>query len=220
VTSSTTFRARTRRLIRTVLSAIAALAIVATGVLFASPAFAHDELLSSDPTTDSVLDALPAQITLTFSAELLDGGGNEIVVTDASGTSLADGAAVVDGTTLVQALLPNAAPGAVSVVWRAVSSDGHPISGQYAFTVNTPAPSPTATEEETATPEPTMTATAPIGTATPEDAGSTEAANPLPWVLGAVALLLVAGVVVALLVARARRSDDVEGPGSDDTAGR
>jgi copper resistance protein C len=211
-----TSRPRSRSRIR-LLSALAALVIAGTGLLAATPAYAHDALVSTDPPADAALEALPAQLTLTFTAELLAGAGNEVIVTDAAGTALTDGDAVVDGTNLVQPLLADAASGAVTVAWRAVSSDGHPISGQYAFTVTAPAPSPTATDEPSATPEPTVTVTATAPTATPTGPSSVTTASPLPWIIGAIVVLLVVGAVIALLVARARRSDDVEGPGSDDT---
>ena len=77
----------------------------AGGLLVASPASAHDELVSSDPAADSSLDALPAQLTLTFSGELAtDPGATELQVTDAAGTSLADGDRVVEGTVVTQPL--------------------------------------------------------------------------------------------------------------------
>lgn len=201
-----------------VVSALAALAVAASGLLAASPANAHDALVSSDPAADATVDVLPEKLTLAFSAELLSGGGNDVVVTDAEGTALDDGDAVVDGTQLVQALLPEAAPGAVTVVWRAVSSDGHPIAGEYVFTVA--APSPTSSDEPA--PEPTATRTAPVETVTanPAPASGTGASDPLPWVLGALAILVLAAIVVALLVARARRSDDIDGPDSEAGPGR
>lgn len=203
------------------LPVIAALAIAAAGVFAATPASAHDALVSTDPAADTTLDASPEQLTLAFSAELLAGAGNEVQVTDAAGASLADGAAVVDGTNLVQPLVADGS-GVITVVWRAVSSDGHPISGQYAFTVAAPpAPTESATEEPSASPEPEPTASAPIATDTPTTAPSPDdTASPLPWIIGGVAVLLVAGAVVALLVARARRSDDVERPDSDETDDR
>lgn len=215
----TSTRSRARR---SALS-IAAAAIVAVLAVFgaAAPASAHDALVSSDPTDGATLEALPAQITLTFNAELLAGSGNEIQVTDAAGTSLSDGAAVVDGTLLTQALAGDAA-GTIQVLWRAVSSDGHPISGEFLFAVpDAPAPTPTETEvappsasptsgaDEGATPEPTMT----ILTAPAE-----ESASPLPWIILAVVLVAAAGAVVALLVVRARRGssgDSGSAPGAE-----
>jgi copper resistance protein C len=145
-----------------------------------------------------------------------------VQVTDAAGTSLGDGAALVDGTNLVQPLIADGGSGAITVVWRAVSSDGHPISGQYAFTVNAPpSPTETATEEPTVSPTPEDTASAPAETETPAPIDGENAANPLPWIIGAIVLLIaIGGGVVAILVRLARRSDDGDEAASDDTAGR
>jgi copper resistance protein C len=197
------------------LLAVAALAAAAM-IGFAAPASAHDQLVSSDPAAGASVTALPAQITLTFSAELLgDGsGGNEVVVTDAAGTALNDGPVQVDGTNLVQPLT-GSADGAVSVQWRAVSSDGHPIAGDFAFTV-AGAPAPVESTAPAETPEPTMTTLVQPAPSPTETAPSTqEAASPLPWILGAVILLAVIAVVIVLLV----RPKGRRGPGTGSGTG-
>ena len=205
---------------RRTLPAVLAAAAVALAALLvpASPALAHDELVSSDPSADAVLDALPAQITLSYSADILDSDGASVIqVTDATGTSLTDGAPTVSGTVVTQALAGSAS-GAVTVVWRDVSSAGHPIDGTFSFTVPA-APTPTATATPTTTPsaaasrEPTVTVTT-----TPAPAENASDASPLPWILLAVALLIVVGLVVWLLVARGRGGSS--GSGSAGTAGR
>lgn len=193
-----------------VLSAIAALFAVLALMFTTTPAFAHDELVSSDPAADSVVEGLPDAITLTFSAELLsDGNSTVLEVTDTAGTMLNTDAPVVDGAVVTQTL-SGSADGAISVAWRVVSSDGHPISGTFGFTANAVAPEPTATpttsetasEEPTATADPTMSASE---TATPISAPVEEAANPLPWVLGGIGLVVVIALIVWLLGARARQ---------------
>ncbi|MFV9425212.1 copper resistance CopC family protein [Microbacterium sp. S1037] len=198
-------------------------ALVALLVLPASPAFAHDELVSTDPPADAVLDALPEQITFTYSADILTEQGTAVVeVTDATGASLTEGTPVVSGTDVTQTLTGSAS-GAVTVKWRVVSSDGHPIDGTFSFTVNgaTPTPTPTATASTpTATPTApattTPTATTPDATATPSETASS--ASPLPWILLVVALVIVAGAIVWLFVARGRSGSS--GGGSTGTAGR
>jgi len=127
----------------------AAIAVL-VGVLLsvtAAPAFAHDELLGADPAAGAQLEALPESLTLTFSGVLLDEpGATAVVVTDAAGISLTDGDPVLDGTSLTQPLSAETA-GIVTVIWRVVSSDGHPISGEYTFTVGDGTASPVATPE-------------------------------------------------------------------------
>lgn len=204
--------ARISRGARFAAAALAALALLVP----ASPASAHDQLISSDPAADAVLEALPGEVTLTFSAELLsDGGGNVVEVTDAAGTALAEGPTVVDGTTVTQALTGDAS-GPFTVLWRVVSSDGHPISGEFAFTVEGAA-TPT---DESASPEPTMTTMTPPEetaepSASPAPADEASASNPLPWIIGAVIVLVVIGAVLYLLVIRprSRREDGSTGTG-------
>lgn len=197
--------------------ALAAALLVAFGIVLtaASPAQAHDELLGSDPAADSSLDALPAQLTLTFSAEIADDDGASVVeVTDATGASLADGAPTVQDNVLTQPLTGEAS-GAVTVLWKVVSSDGHPISGEFSFTVagaptptatGTPAPTETATPTQTSEPSPTPTAVS------PEDAGSSFG-GAWPWIIGGILVAAVGGAVAYLLVSRARREKTLsEGP--------
>jgi methionine-rich copper-binding protein CopC len=202
---------RVRRTSVAVLTAIT----LALGTVLATalPASAHDDLLSSTPESGATVDVLPAQLVLTFSAELLSDGSSTVVeVTDAAGTAVTDAAPVVDGSTVTQSLA-GTSTGAIRVLWRVVSSDGHPISGELGFEVaatpapaeTTPAASPTASATSeplaTASPEPTVTTVA----APAESSG----ADPLPWILGGLGLLVVIGLVVWLLAARARQQKEV-----------
>ncbi|MCC4907637.1 copper resistance CopC family protein [Microbacterium sp. cx-59] len=209
-----------RRLSAAVLAGL----VLALGMLWASavPASAHDELSSSDPAAGSTVDVLPAQLVLTFSAELLsDGSSTVIQVTDAAGSAVTDAAPVVEGTTVTQSL-GGSATGTMTVLWRVVSSDGHPISGEYTFDVAAaPAPiasTPVASPSATATPSPATDAVAPApspsASVVPADPAG---ADPLPWIIGAVALVVVIGIVVWLLGARARQQKEVA---TERTAGR
>ena len=210
---------------------VAGIALAAASVLVvASPAAAHDELVAADPPADSTVATLPAQLTLTFSSEIADDdGASVVVVTDAAGTALADGTPTVNDNVLTQPLAGEAS-GAVTVQWKVVSGDGHPISGEYSFTVTAaPAPTPTETAEPTPTetiepepsPSPTPTPTpTPSVTGVPTDEDSTFA-DVWPWVVGGLLLAAVAGAVVYLVVSRARRekalaeaSPDASGPES------
>ena len=108
--------------------------------------------------------------------------------------------------TLVQAL-PALDGGEYQVNWRAVSGDGHPITGTFSFTVNAPAgaeetPAP-AVSESAASPaasEPAPSASADPAEAEPaaEESG---VASHLPWALagagvGAAAALAAWAIVV------------------------
>lgn len=196
----------------------AALAAVLAGLgLAGSPAAAHDELLGSDPAEDSTVETLPDELTLTFSGIIsTDPGASEVEVTDAAGASLVDADPVAEDNTLTQALTGEAS-GAVTVLWKVVSSDGHPISGEFTFDVSGGGePSASATTE----PEPSETA-APSASAEPTAPPADEASgfdDVWPWVLGGLLLAAVGGSLIYLFTARARRERTPDGgdpqPGS------
>jgi methionine-rich copper-binding protein CopC len=110
--------------------AVAVVALCAT----AAPASAHDRLISSDPASDQRLAEAPAEVSLTFSADVLDMGA-AVVVSDAAGTEWVSAVPTVDGpvvTAVLDAGMPDAG---YEIRWRVVSSDGHPITGVVPFTV-------------------------------------------------------------------------------------
>ncbi|MFW0770428.1 copper resistance CopC family protein [Arthrobacter koreensis] len=189
---------------RASLLAAALLAAFAAVLFLAAPAHAHDELVSSNPADGAVLDAAPSEIELVFSSELMD-LGNQVIVEDSAGTNLAESEPVLTRETLVQSV-PALEAGDYKVNWRAVSSDGHPITGTFSFTVNGPAgenPSPAATESAAA---PAASDPAAAETASPEAATSSDSTSfgPMGWVLTAVGVALVA-LLVYVIVAQARK---------------
>ena len=193
--------------------ALAAALLTAFLVLFAPlSASAHDSLLASSPEADSTVDTLPAELTLTFSAKLIDEtGATEVVVTDPSGDSVTEGAATVEGAIVTQQLSTEAPAGAYHVIWKVVSSDGHPPSGEFDFTVANsteaaPTAEPSAEPTDTPTAAPAPIATAGPGTdATPApESDDSSASTTLIWVLAIAAVLVIGGIVVWLVV-RGRR---------------
>lgn len=215
----------TRRIARP-LAWIAAVALAGAAVLFgAQPASAHDALISTDPAAGSTVSSLPDKVTLAFNAAVLDEAGGTIVqVQDAAGTSLGAGDPVVDKNTVTQPLTGQAT-GAITVTWRVVSSDGHPVSDSFTFTVAgtsasaTGSPSPSGSA---AAPAPAPTSE-PTATAVPISAPTEQAPDVLPWVIGGIVALVVIVVVVALMVARARQGKDTarnRTAGRDDLTGR
>lgn len=184
--------------------ALAAALLAAFVFLFAwpQPAAAHDPLVESSPAADSTVETLPGELTLTFSAALIGGDGStEIVVTDAAGESVTDGAAELDGAMVTQPLVAEADAGQYEVLWKVVSSDGHPTSGEFAFTVTTstlPA-EPSAAPTETVAPTPDETQTA----APAEDPSMESIASFSPgWLIGGAVVLLVVAILLFLLLRR------------------
>jgi copper transport protein len=131
------------------------LAAAAYAVLLSvSPAQAHASLVGTDPEEGAVLEQAPETITFTFDeAVTLPPAG--VTVYDAKGQEVTS-EATASGTEMKVAL-PKASSlgdGTYVVAWRAVSADGHPISGSLTFAVGAPSLSvapPPSTEPSRAT---------------------------------------------------------------------
>jgi copper resistance protein C len=110
-------------------------ALLLTALLLApvGMASAHDELTGTDPKDGATVEE-PDELVLTFSGAIGDLGA-QIAVTGPDGESVVDGGPDVDGTRVEQDLVEDLAAGDYEVIWRVTSEDGHPISGEFAFTV-------------------------------------------------------------------------------------
>lgn len=176
---------------RAAVLAVRAAGVVAVACLalagLATPAFAHNQLIASNPANETTLQESPAAVELTFDQPVQMGEGlNTIAITGPEGTNWTVGPPEVASnvvTAPVDALGP---AGQYKIGYRILSADGHPVSGEVTFTL----------------------ATAGQGTpAPPSSEGGGEAAGPseeggLPiwvWILGAV-VLLGAGLTVALRI--------------------
>jgi methionine-rich copper-binding protein CopC len=100
---------------------------------------AHSFLTSSNPTAGSTLVALPTKVVLTFNENLLvvnNQNPNTLSISRSNGAVLKTSAAVVVKNTLAVSLQPSKVNfGRFKVAYRAVSADGHPITGSFFFTV-------------------------------------------------------------------------------------
>lgn len=131
------------------------LAAAAYAVLLStSPAQAHATLIGTDPEEGAVLDQAPETITFTFDeAVTLPPAG--VTVYDAKGEEVTS-EATASGSEMQVALAEASSlgDGTYVVAWRAVSADGHPISGSLTFAVGAPSLSvapPPSTEPSRAT---------------------------------------------------------------------
>lgn len=116
------------------LSAVLTLVIGSFGLMSASPALAHDQLIGSNPKNGAKLDKQPEWLELEFSGNIQD-IGTEIQVMH-EGKDVSAGEITIEGRKVTSALPDDLEPGDYKVVWRVVSSDGHPISGTVEFTIN------------------------------------------------------------------------------------
>ncbi len=160
---------------------------VAGTVLLAAPAAAHASLVRVSPANGSTLSDPIARVTLTFDENVRS--PSEIVVTGPHGQRASHGATtVIDNQASVAiALRPRPEDvGRYLVGYRAVSADGHPVSGESSFQYR-PAG---------------VTAAAPESTGS---AGATASSGSSRawWIVGGGALaLLLAGFLVLPLVRR------------------
>ncbi len=143
----------------------AAAAVLGAGALIglivvpASPAIAHDQLLSSTPAVAERLAVAPTEVVLQFSDDVLTVGALLLVV-DAQGKDWAAADAVYDGPAVRASIDGDLPEAGYEIRWRAVSSDGHPVSGLIPFTVGDGEPyssiapdGSTATDEGSQTPQ-------------------------------------------------------------------
>ena len=131
------------------------LAAAAYAVLLGiSPAQAHASLIGTNPEEGAVLEQAPETITFTFDeAVTLPPAG--VTVYDAKGEEVTS-ESTASGTEMQVALAEASSlgDGTYVVAWRAVSADGHPISGSLTFAVGAPSLSvapPPSTEPSRAT---------------------------------------------------------------------
>lgn len=176
---------------------IAALAVLAT--LWTAPnAWAHTELIASDPAKDAQVATAPQQLTLTFS-EPIDPTLAKVTVAGADGTAWTVGVIAGSGATLTVPVTPAGPAGLYTISYTITSADGDPVTGTVAFTLTTAVPTPTTTTTTTTTTAPAESSAAPDPAAQPTDAGD----GGLPaWVWIVLGLVVVAVIVVGLLVRR------------------
>lgn len=114
-------------------------ALAALGLLCQTgPGFAHAHLKAAVPVVDGTVPTGPVEIELTFS-EGVDLRFTGLKITGPGKMAVPTGAAALGGggdTTLVVPVSPPPLrPGAYTVSWHALSTDGHKTSGTYTFSV-------------------------------------------------------------------------------------
>lgn len=146
MTTAPAVRAGRRTTVRLVLAAVIALVGL---VLGAGPASAHTELLRTDPAQGSVLATAPSTATLTFN-EPIRVVREGVHLYAADGTDLPVTATSSDSRVAVD--LPDRLDGTVTLAWRVISADGHPVAGALSFSVGTPSARVAAAAVATRTP--------------------------------------------------------------------
>ncbi len=170
---------------------LSGVAVVAT----ATPAFAHAELIASDPAQGAALPAPPQQVALTFN-EPVTPAADPVTITGPEGASWTVGTPSIAGAMVTAPVQPSGPAGAYTLTYRVVSDDGDEVTGTVAFTLTTAAT--TTTNPTTAAPTTTAPAAAPTS-------DTDDGVPAWVWILGA-AVLLAIGVLVALRLARRTRA--------------
>lgn len=116
--------------------ALATAAMAAT-VLTASPAQAHNQFTGSTPAEGAMLTEAASTLVLEFSGAI-DDRLTDLAVTGPDGAVIEAGDPTVSGGTL-EAEIVFTETGPHRIGYRVVSSDGHPVEGEIAFTVDLPA---------------------------------------------------------------------------------
>ena len=207
---------------RTALALLATTLMVGGSVLgLAASAQAHNYVVASTPAAGEVVTTVPSEFSVTTNAPLLTLGGSTdgfaLQVVDSAGQYYGDGCIQVTGATISSGATLGQ-PGDYTLIWQVVSEDGHPVSGEIAFSWQ-----PADATQESA------------GSATPPDCGGTiavptepsDSSEPSPgetavpisaperpnanlsdvlWVGGAIVAVLGAGLVTFLVIGRRNRS--------------
>jgi copper resistance protein C len=205
---------------RTALALLATTLMVGGSVLgLAASAQAHNYVVASTPASDEVVTTLPGEFSVTTNAPLLTLGGSTdgfgLQVVDSAGTYYGDGCIQVTGATISSGATLGQ-PGDYTLIWQVVSEDGHPVSGEIAFSWQPE----DATQESAGSSTPPdcggtisvpaepSSAPAPGETAVPISAPARPNANlsDVLWIGGAIVAVLGAGLVTFLVIGRRNRS--------------
>src|SRR5213076_3554497 len=117
----------------------AAAAALVTAAIAVPAAFAHAQLVSTDPGDGAVLARAPARATLVFDDDVHVQGGTTVVAN--AGKKPVAGKPHASGRTVVIPLR-KLADGDYTVRWRVLSDDGHTAQGVFAFAVGAGRASP------------------------------------------------------------------------------
>lgn len=188
-------------------------AIALVGV--SQPVAAHNYVVSSTPAEGEVLTELPPRFLVTTNAPLLTTGGTfAMQVTGPDGLFYGDGCVQVDGPSITAEPALGVA-GDYTLVWQAVSEDGHTISGAIPFswqpaagtTVGEGSDTPPVCGEErpSETSEEPAASEAPTASEVPDDAGDQQPAGlTAAWVVGGILLAALLGTAGYVLLRRPR----------------
>ncbi|WP_030147902.1 copper resistance CopC family protein [Mycetocola saprophilus] len=216
--------------VRTALVLMLGLFLAMAGLVLSAPAAqAHNTVVSEYPAAKSTVTEQPGQIVLTTNDNLTPIGVNTMIVVGPDGKHYASGCGVVNGPALTMPADLGPA-GTYTVTWQVVSTDGHPISGDFTFdwqpaagqklgTGQTerpvcssadPGTGEVTTQGTGATPQAGTDASAAPGEEVgPNVRPHTAAMDDIGWIVVAIGVVLFGGLVLLVLLLVQRRRSDV-----------
>lgn len=117
-----------------------ALLALATSFFAAPAAIAHDDVVSTYPSSGETVEAGLVGIEVLFSEDVMvseNNDGLEIRISDSQGNEQPVGCLSAAGAGLYSTA-SLAAAGDYTVVWRSVGNDGHPLEGTFKFSLTNP----------------------------------------------------------------------------------
>ena len=99
-------------------------------ILSISPALAHTELVSVEPSTDQVMLTLPSEVKLTFGESVI-AEGTFASITTAAGSVETN--VRVEAADVYVAIPANLVGPDVTISWKTVAADGHPLDGETVY---------------------------------------------------------------------------------------
>lgn len=173
---------------------VAILITILVLVFSASNAYAHADLLRSQPANGEILKESPKAIELTFKKEMQAVSMNSIAVTDQNGKRVDKNSVIVseDGK-LMRSELEMLSSGTYTVEWKGLSADDHTIKGAFTFTV--------ALSDDAASEQPTSNDKMRMDHQMPaQDSGTNLAQSVVRWLMYLAMMTLFGGFAFRLLV--------------------
>ncbi|PZD86814.1 copper resistance protein CopC [Bacilli bacterium] len=135
-------------------------AVFLCAMCISTTVFAHSHLSESNPTDGDVLSEPLSEIVLEFDGDIEQGSFMDVTTTDGKDVELEE--IIINESTLTGTVAEPLTNGDFQVNWNIISADGHPMEGEFSFTVDSEVPE----SREEVTEDPVETEETEVGDAT------------------------------------------------------
>ena len=187
--------------------------VLALLVMLPGTALAHSKLENAIPDKESVVEASPQSIQMTFNTKIEKLSTFKLFNSSDEQMNISD--IKVDGAVLSGTVPDTLANDEYTVKWTIIGADGHAVDGQYTFEVKSaasePSNEPEATPDTEASPEPTVEPTTepsaePTASVQPSAAPDDSSADKDSSSNSTIYIVIAAAIIViGLIVLAARR---------------